>query len=925
MNKILLVMMTFVLVACNDESGTTQASCDTGFVLSNLTGQCEIDTTCPDGELWDDTTGQCEQLTYDKMTATQLVDEYKDIAQNVYPECSTYPAYLLPNGLTIDSGNQNWFNKLTSHLPLTHTPALIGESGNIYAYKGQLQNSKYFASGLRLWSGHSSSLIRDNITLQENMLNDLLEVEDYKQANIVVWSEDSDFNSFTSGNVTLITSTEKSAGVENVDFDLFVGRKTSVETMQQMIDKGVPIIIYYNKSWANSSTAEMFGLEYSAAGKYENFVVGEELCNDMSQIYGNTAIMLDYLVNDKYVIDASTMPADTVSGESVYFSKIIDPETNKTLSEIFSTPLQKIRSAINLYDNQAINILEQDDLKYLQIPIYIADKFRDTIEYKNYRFYADIHGSADPVDYNQWFKTYFTDLTTHYTRPNNKLNNDLGEFSPREDEIQQLTPINKIFDYELTSSSHITATGTYIKAGQAATIKRTDNTSNSVTLYINYQRDGATKLFGTGSGRAYSRPAYDRSHGIKLVSGGEVTISSPVGGTLFVSVPNNSNGDKITLSMEDVLQNPSISSASDSAISDFENALTNTPFNWVTVMTKEVQIHSIASKFEETMDYYSNDVKKFVEDIVTYTLGNFKYAGYLSDEIPNHSDTINQFCSDLGISDLCNNRSLHSRSNIQHVYVDRPNCGSLCSGNPYDRITRYLPGDWGDSHEIGHNLQTSKLKIYSGRSREVSNNIFPVESRRLQAIEYNNSYYDVRSKFASTFELMKEGMGTVDNTHPLWEGTGTYDKAFERLGFYNQLLFASNDPDFYTKMYLLQRIAENRDNNDSDWSNYKDRLGFSSYTRSEFSDMNGNDFMAITSSFLIGKDMSQFFEGFGISVSDDAKAQIATEGYAESLGMGIYYVPSDSSSIVPVNFITESKDHYFIELTSDAVYEDPTL
>ncbi|MGD8111328.1 ImpA family metalloprotease [Vibrio sp. TRT 17S01] len=919
-------ILSLTLFGCNNDSPSVGNN-DSPSTDDNGSDSSIInESTCDEGFAWNDIAQQCKpesNRTYRDYTAPELVAEYNEVVKSIFSSCSVYTESLLPNGLTINSGNKSWFSKLSSNDISNHEPALIGESGNVYAYKGSSDRSKYFVSGINLWSGNNSSVIRDNIILQENVINDLLDIEDYKNESIIVWSEDTAFDSHpVAANVTLVSKTEKLLGIEHVDFDLFIGKSTTNDTMKRVISKGAPIIIAYNHyNWVNGITASMFNISYSS-GKVENLVTGKEPCNKLTKIYDDTAIMLDYLVNDKYTISSSTMPVEAVNGDKIYFEKIIDPATNQNLAEIFYNPLNNLRNSINSHDNKAINILEQDHLKHLQIPLYIADIFRDTIEYRGYRFYADIYGSANTVDYNQWFKTYFTDLTSHFARPDNKRNDDLGGFSPREAEIQILPTFTTNFDYELTTTPHTTATGFYVKAGQETVISRTDNHPGDVTIFVNFQRDGATKLFKTGSGRAYNRPAYDRSHGITLSAGREISISSPIGGTLFVKVPSNSEGDSINLKLQNVLQNPSISGVSDIDISRFESALSNTPFNWVTVITKEVQIHSITAKFEETLNSYNNNINKFMEDIVTYTLGNFGYAGYLSNVLPDHSDSIKQFCSDVGIIDLCSDRSLHEWNNVQHVYVDRPTCASLCSGNPYDRSSAYIPGDWGDSHEIGHNLQTNKLKIYGGRSGEVSNNIFPVESNRLKAIENGHSTYHVGSNFASTFELMKQGLGhTASSDHPLWNKTGTYDNAFERLGFYNQLKFASGDVEFYTKMYLLQRIANNRAKNATNWFSYKNQLGFSNYTKDEFNAMNGNDFMAISSSMLIGKDMSQFFEGFGIRVSDDAKAQILSEGYTQNLGMGIYFV---DYSAIPVDFITTAKEEYFIDLTSSAQYEDPT-
>ncbi len=918
-----------ILSGCNESqtsSVNVNANCSTGTTWSEVTQQCEP-ASCDDAE-FNEATSSCNVLppTTDvplsEMSGPALVAEYYSTLEDIYPGCAVYTESLLPNGLAIYSGNANWFSKLSTGIIFNNTPALIGESGNVYAYQGHKKASRYFVSGINIWRSKTSPEVSDHVLLQERVLNQLLEVENYQDENLRVWSEDSDFNAHpVASYVTLISSSEKDAGIENVDIDLFIGKGTSTETMEKLLAKGTPIFIAYNHNgWVDNSTASLFDISVSK-GELEYLVSGLEPCDKLTQEYQNTAILLEHLVNNSFAINPSTMSADTVDGDKVNFAEITDPSSGKNLEEVFQDPVDNLRSSIKYYDNQGINILTQDHLKHLQIPIYLGDLYRDSLEYNGYMFYADIYGSADVVDYNQWFKTFFTDLTTHFARPDNKRNFDLGSFSPRESEIQQLPTLTEDFDYDLTPSSHVTAVGVYVKAGQPAVVERTDSNPNDVLLYVNYQRDGATRLFHE-KGRAYSRPALDRSHGVKLAAGAEVTLSSPIGGPLFVSVPDNEDGNSISFRISNVLKNPVISGVSDSDIQEFEDALTDSPFNWITVITKEVQLHSIASKFVESMGDYDYDVRKFVEDIVTYTLGNFGYAGYLSDTLPDHSDSIKQFCSDLGISDLCADRTVHRRKSVQHIYVDRAACGSLCSGNPYDRGTAYIPGDWGDSHEIGHNLQENRLKIYSSRSTEVSNNIFPVESRRLKAIELGEGTYDVRSNFADTFELMKEGIGLLNkDEHPLWKGTDTYSKAFERLGFYNQLLFASGDTEFYTKMYLLQRIAENRDNNDTDWNNYKAQLGFSHYTREEFQDVNGNDFMAISASLLMNKDVSRFFEGFGIAVSDEAKAQIASQAYPKSIGMGIYYVDNQN---VPVDLMPGDKEAYFISLTPDAIYEAPT-
>ena len=103
-----------------------------------------------------------------------------------------------------------------------------------------------------------------------------------------------------------------------------------------------------------------------------------------------------------------------------------------------------------------------------------------------------------------------------------------------------------------------------------------------------------------------------------------------------------------------------------------------------------------------------------------------------------------------------------------------------------------MPLGWGENHEMGHNLQRERLKIYSGRSTEVSNNIFPLHTQWSWTVAQGLAKHPDQTSPSnqSAFSILQTAIsaGTAaSSSHPLWSGTGSYDNAFQRLAFFMQL------------------------------------------------------------------------------------------------------------------------------------------
>ena len=243
----------------------------------------------------------------------------------------------------------------------------------------------------------------------------------------------------------------------------------------------------------------------------------------------------------------------------------------------------------------------------------------------------------------------------------------------------------------------------------------------------------------------------------------------------------------------------------------------------------------------------------------------------------------------------------HRRDVMQHVISDNyAACGSGCSGNPYDQDWALEPLGWGETHEIGHNLQRTRLKIYGGQSGEVSNNIFPVHKQ----MAFNKATLPATpmkrgsgSGTGSAFTLIQASMQPgASATHvydAMWSDTTYAANNNLRVMFYRQLVeyarhynTAFTDGwELYTLMYLLER---NFTASEATWTTVgaasptpATKLVFSTYAAFPTS-MDGNDFMLIAASRIIGKDMRPVFDMWGVTYSAAASAQVAAYAYTSA-------------------------------------------
>ncbi len=117
----------------------------------------------------------------------------------------------------------------------------------------------------------------------------------------------------------------------------------------------------------------------------------------------------------------------------------------------------------------------------------------------------------------------------------------------------------------------------------------------------------------------------------------------------------------------------------------------------------------------------------------------------------------------------------------------------------------------------------NRLKVYGGRSGEISNQIFPLHKDWRVLREFGQNLDDTRVNYRNAYNLIVAGRAEADPLagvcKRLWEDPGTYALNGERMAFYTQWVHywadLKNDPlqgwDIWTLLYLHQRQVDKSD------------------------------------------------------------------------------------------------------------------
>jgi hypothetical protein len=437
---------------------------------------------------------------------------------------------------------------------------------------------------------------------------------------------------------------------------------------------------------------------------------------------------------------------------------------------------------------------------------------------------------------------------------------------------------------EVSVSRHggFTSVGYYALPGEAFTVRLSSGAEVNPQIRINTHRTGSTREF---DGANYNRPKFLASPDIPLHEGEAIRIVSPYGGTLQLTVNSSEADGVVGLELEGVAQHPVLAEGGDTTA--YIEELETTPFPMTEITNPYVQIHSKVDQMLEAINNYGGDLDAFFSDLDHYMVRDtYNLAGFVGEGLAAKPEVL-QTCQELNWN--CEETPTHGRPAVQHINVDYyAHCGGGCSGNPYDQSWPLGPLGWGETHEIGHNLQRGRLNIHGGQSGEVSNQIFPLHKHWSWKRDTGESLSPDRVDYRGVFELVQAAQSENDPSgfvfDAIWSDESYAANNGQRMGLWMQMRhFAASLErwdsgwDIFTLIYHHERLFDRAVTDTDRWSQERDDLGFSSYGNPE--DIDGNDFMLLSYSFITEHDQRPFFALWGVDWSSEADGQLDAYGF----------------------------------------------
>ena len=635
------------------------------------------------------------------------------------------------------------------------------------------------------------------------------------------------------------------------------------------LDNGVPLLFLHTETWAMGEQGEavlsQLGMAYGGYGgnywaedqadwnSVEDMLASGGVLGSLDRLFGHFEDR-DFDFDWSHCV---TYVGKTSCGDVPGFR--LD----------FLAGAESLKSMLRDLDQSDTDLFAVSGRRLSKLAVLLSDWYRDEIIYPL---------DKDDDDILPFLRAYYADHTVHYRREFGPLQPDPGSFSPAGPVLAESVELLQTTT-EVSVSRHggFTSVGYYALPGEAFTIRLSDGAELNPQIRINTHRTGSTREF---DGANYNRPKFLASPDIPLHQGEGVRIVSPYGGTLQLTVNSGEEDSVVRLELEGVAQHPVLAEGDDT-IAYLED-LETTPFPMTEITNPYVQIHSKVDQMLEAINNYGGDLDAFFSDLDQYMIRDtYNLAGFVGEGLEAKSEVL-ETCQALNWN--CEETPTHGRPAVQHINVDYyAHCGGGCSGNPYDQSWPLGPLGWGETHEIGHNLQRGRLNIYGGQSGEVSNQIFPLHKHWSWKRDTGESLTPDRVDYRGVFELFQSAQSESEPSEvvfeAIWSDENYAANNGERMGLWMQMRhFAASLErwdsgwDIFTLIYHHERLFARAVNDAERWSGEHDDLGFSVYGSPE--DIDGNDFMLLSYSFITEYDQRPFFALWGIDWSSEADAQL---------------------------------------------------
>ena len=602
------------------------------------------------------------------------------------------------------------------------------------------------------------------------------------------------------------------------------------------------------------------------------------------------------------------------------------------MNQVF-TPIAALKTQLDNINTSQFKLFDsQASSKTLQSLVLWADVYRQSISYP-------LNKAGNQADFQ---KAYLADALVDYVRSAGAGQDagtaagqgSVGNFLGSEAKTTATSGDFETVTVTLPGSSGFTAIGRFALPGVPVQVKLSSlPATGSFTVFFNPIRPGSTKVWETPSDdryHGYLRPLFLQSPQFSLTTDA-ITLLSPYGGVLQLGY-DSASASSVTLQIKGTAKHPFYDTTQGTPdAARFFADVKASKLGWMEIKTPGLEVHSLISNAMDFLQpstaqladvrnvfpsidkpYYNRstgvDMAKYLYEAKKYVMDDaYQFAGFQARGLT-LSASVQSFCTSHHWD--CTSTAIHVPPSIQHYTLDvRANCGGMCSGHPIiDSESAFDPRGWGETHELGHNLQD--FKLYDTVSSEVSNNMFSLHKkwRMLRdlgraSMGYGNELNEAQVVFDLLKSIYKDTSkpGTAEKIAQiraeLWtEATARQNRS--RLYFYVQwpliyfeALKAGNPSmsddqaweqawDIYTLLYLHKRQINAA--TDATWPSLKTNLGFGQYNTkpsTQYADGNGNfpihDVMLVSFSLVTGRDQRPVFDFWGVITSDAAKNQVA--------------------------------------------------
>lgn len=822
-------------------------------------------------------------------------------------------------GLVYDPGrNSQLINPQPSQEAAQLFPLLLGNAGQTLAAAGTVGKSRVAATGSNLLAniqaGNAPTMLEPARRLLTWLLTGgqgdataprritLLRYKSSEQESLRAWFK----AQFPAWTVTVCADDAQLASCSQGSQLLLLGSEGGTlkddnaaltAILQQALANGVPTLYQHTAGWGEGGLPQIAGLlgfeplpyagNYFSQDKVNWANLAELQAQQGAKLYPQQAIarLVSHLAAGDYVFDWKQCADDEGSCAA---ATGIDSE--------FYAGARQIKNWIAALEQNNQPVFAADSPVLLKQLVLLADHYRRSVHYpmsKTNTPTADFMRAlyADHALATLRSSTPALDLTGSSFSP--VIGNDVAGGGAS----RSLTP--RTVDF--SSSAAV-----YALPGRSFTVRRLDAGSQRAWVFVNYLRSGAAHVFG----EQYNRPMHLSGNLLPLRAGQTLTITHPYGGVVYVRLEHGDPAISVQLQFSGVAQQAAYTGPD--SVNTFAGAVQSSPLGWSEILTPGFEVHSTTAKMRKTVaDYYKGDVQHLMNDTWAYLYQDAYNLASFSGRGLSQPATISAYCQQLGWD--CSSADVHGLNSIQHFNADQANCGYLCSGQPIDSWAAFHPLGWGESHEIGHNLQYGHFKLYGGQSTEVSNNIFPLH----KWLRYNRenpaaSQYGRDMQQKATFELLQAGqLQAASETAAYVKGKLWFDDSlfWGRLLFYWQAALNSRDVagigdegwDLFRLLYLQDRLFSAALKSDASWSAERSKLGFSHAdyaSRSAAQNMSSEDYLLIAMSFITRRDQRPYFDMWGIQYSSSASQQAAQYGYPAAAKQ-FWAVPCEAKAAKP--------------------------